>query len=465
MLKIMFKKCNLKKIFFVVLIQLFISNIAFSEIINSIVVKGNDRVSTETVKMFSNLEMGENFNNQILNKVLKQLYATNYFSDVKISTKDGIIFITVIENPIIQSITINGIKKDNILESLNKITSKMEKYPFVENKINDQSILIKNILKSYGYYFVNLETVISTNKNNTVDLIYNVNLGEVAKIKKIKFIGDKVFRDSVLRNIILSEESKFWKFLSKNKYLDSNRTNLDVARLTNYYKNKGYFNANVKSTNAVLTNENQFELIFNINAGNKFIINKILFKGDNNNLLESIKVFESKSKDLEGKIYSKKKLDNLIKNLNYFTLQNDFIFINANFKEITKNDNELDIIINFDDLDKEYVKKINIFGNYITDEKVLRNQLIIDEGDPFNKILFNRSIQDIKSLNIFKSVNYSIVDNNDPIKLLIFKLKKQQVKLLVRVWNYFIITAGIKENNYLGLGIQLDTNFLPSDDS
>ena len=122
MLKIMFKKCNLKKILFVVLIQLFISNIAFSEIINSIVVKGNDRVSTETVKMFSNLEMGENFNNQILNKVLKQLYATNYFSDVKISTKDGIIFITVIENPIIQSITINGIKKDNILESLNKIT-------------------------------------------------------------------------------------------------------------------------------------------------------------------------------------------------------------------------------------------------------------------------------------------------------------------------------------------------------
>ena len=92
----MFKKCNLKKILFVVLIQLFISNIAFSEIINSIVVKGNDRVSTETVKMFSNLEMGENFNNQILNKVLKQLYATNYFSDVKISTKDGIIFITVI---------------------------------------------------------------------------------------------------------------------------------------------------------------------------------------------------------------------------------------------------------------------------------------------------------------------------------------------------------------------------------
>ena len=465
----MFKKCNLKKILFVVLIQLFISNIAFSEIINSIVVKGNDRVSTETVKMFSNLEMGENFNNQILNKVLKQLYATNYFSDVKISTKDGIIFITVIENPIIQSITINGIKKDNILESLNKITSKMEKYPFVENKVNDQSILIKNILKSYGYYFVNLETVISTNKNNTVDLIYNVNLGEVAKIKKIKFIGDKVFRDSVLRNIILSEESKFWKFLSKNKYLDSNRTNLDVARLTNYYKNKGYFNANVKSTNAVLTNENQFELIFNINAGNKFIINKILFKGDNNNLLESIKVFESKSKDLEGKIYSKKKLDNLIKNLNYFTLQNDFIFINANFKEITKNDNELDIIINFDDLDKEYVKKINILGNYITDEKVLRNQLIIDEGDPFNKILFNRSIQDIKSLNIFKSVNYSIVDNNDSNKTIDIQVEEKPTGEIFAGAGTGTtgssITAGIKENNYLGLGIQLDTNFTLSDDS
>ena len=76
------------------------------------------------------------------------------------------------------------------------LTKKIEKYPFVENKINEQVILLKNILKSYGYYFVKLETSIKKNENNTVDLIYNFDLGEIAKIKKINFIGDKIFRDN-----------------------------------------------------------------------------------------------------------------------------------------------------------------------------------------------------------------------------------------------------------------------------
>ena len=275
------------KLIFFIIIQIFNFNFANSEIVKKIIISGNDRVSNETVIMFSNIEIGSELNDQNLNIALKEIYSTNYFKNVSISQNKGIVKINVIENPIIQSVIINGIKDKNLLESINDVTIKIEKYPFVENQINDQVKLLKNILKSYGYYFVELKSSVISNQNNTVDLIYNFDLGEVAKIKKINFIGDKYFRDNTLRNVIISEESKFWKFITRNKYLDSNRVNLDIVRLQNFYKNRGFFNVNVKSTTALITSDNQFELVFNINSGKKYFFNDVKFESSNDFLLDN----------------------------------------------------------------------------------------------------------------------------------------------------------------------------------
>ena len=195
----------IKRFFFVIIFYFLIITNSFSEILKKFNIIGNERVSNETIIMFSKLKLGEEINQNKLNDALKELYSTNYFNDVLISSDNGDINISVSENPIIQSIKINGIKKDKIYENVKNITSKLEKYPFVESKISDQVKLLKNILKSFGYYFVELKTSIVTNNNNTVDLIYDFELGEIAKIKKINFIGNKVFRDNTLRNVIVSE--------------------------------------------------------------------------------------------------------------------------------------------------------------------------------------------------------------------------------------------------------------------
>ena len=100
-------------------------------------------------------------------------------------------------------------------------------------------------------------------------------VGEIAKIKKIIFIGNKIFRDNTLRNVIISEEAKFCKFITRNKFLNTDRINLDVARLINFYKNSGYFKVNVKSSTTIINEDNQFELIFNIEAGDKYFFNNI----------------------------------------------------------------------------------------------------------------------------------------------------------------------------------------------
>ena len=441
----------LKKIILLLILQFLFTKVCLSENIKDFNIQGNDRVSDETIIMFSSLSVGDKINENDLNEALKKLYYTDYFKQVEIFLDNQIVTINVTENPIIQNIKIEGIGRDSIYKKINEITSKIEKYPFVENKINEQIILLKNILKSYGYYFVKLETSINENSNNTVDLKYKFNLGEIAKIQKINFIGDKIYSDTVLRNIIISEESKFWKFITKNKFLDLNRISADVNRLENFYKNRGYYNVEIKSTTAVITNENQFELIFNIKAGSKLFFDKIQFS-ENKNILESdLNFFNKQFLKLTGKAYSEKKINRLIDDINNFTLNNEFIFLNASYNALIKENNKIDIIINLDDLDKKFVDRINILGNFITDEKVIRNSLIVDEGDPYNEILFDRSLANIKSLGIFKSVNYDITENNKDNKIIDIKVEEKPTGEVFAGAGTGTtgsnISAGIKENN------------------
>ncbi len=457
---------------FILFLFLFFSftTYSFSEIIKKFTITGNNRVADETIIMFSNLKIGDSINQNKLNKALKDLYYTDYFKIVEISTEKENVLISVKENPIIQNIIIKGIKKNNVKDKVTEISSKIEKYPFVENKINEQVNLLKNILRSYGYYFVELEAFVNENSNNTVDLVYNFNLGNIAKIKKINFIGNKVFRDNTLRNIIISEENKFWKFITKNKLLDNSRIKADVIRLNNFYKNRGYFNVNIKSTTAIITDQNQFELIFNINAGEKYFFDNISIKNISDEVLtENLDYFENIFAKLKNKPYSKKKINNVVDELNDFALNNDFVFLNAKFNEIVKSDNKIDISVFFDDLEKQYVERINILGNFITDEKVIRNNLIVDEGDAYNEILFNKSIQTIKSKNIFKSVKYNSKNNSNNNKIIDITVEEKATGEIFAGAGAgtagTTLTAGIKENNYLGLGIQLDTNLSLTDDT
>ena len=451
------------------LLNFFLFQSAFSDIIKNFEIKGNFRVSNETVIMFSNLKIGDNVTKNDLNEALKNLYYTDYFKDVSINFEDGYLKIVLIENPIIQSVEIKGVKQNNINEKLRDITIKLEKYPFVENQINDQVSLIKNTLKSNGYYFVDLKTSISRNDNNTVDLIYDINLGEIAKIKKISFIGNKIFRDNTLRNVVISEESKFWKFLSNNKFLDQNRISADLTRLNNFYKNRGYYNAKIKSTTGIITEDKQFELIFNINAGEKFFFDNLEIANTTNYSIDSLKKFQKKFKDLKGQKYSKKIINNLIDDLNQFILRNDFTLINAKFDETIKENNKIDINIFFDELDEKIVERINIFGNFITDEKVIRNTLIVDEGDLYNDVLFNKSIQKVRAKNIFKSVNYKTSSSDDLSQTIDITVEEKPTGEIFAGAGTGTtgtsFTAGIKEKNYLGLGIKLDTNLVLSDDS
>ncbi len=440
---------------------------AKAEIIKKIEINGNQRVSSETIKIFTEVEINKDLSLNNLNNVIKKIYSTNFFKNVEAKINENILYITVEENPIIQNLKIEGIKNKRILEVLNEQIEMKEKSSFVENRVKNDEKKITNILRTNGYYFSKVVSKLKINDNNTVDLIFDVELGEKAFIKKITFIGDKKIKDNKLRKIIVSEEAKFWKFISSKKFLDINRIKLDEKLLFNYYKNKGYYNVSIESSSAKIINDNDFELIFNINSGQKYYFGKIDLVVPDDYSKESFEQIIKTQKELEGKVYSLNKIKKILDKIDLVALTKEFEFINAKYNE-TLVGNKINFLIKLEDLEKFYIERINIYGNFITSENVIRNSLIVDEGDPYNKILVNKSINEIKSKRIFKTVNETITDGSSTnLKIINIDVEEQPTGEISAGagtgTSGSTVSFGIRENNYLGTGVKIDTNAAISD--
>ena len=207
--------------------------------------------------------------------VLNNLYQTDFFSDVKLNLKNNVLNIIVSENPIIQNIVFNGLKAKKFKDVIYEIIVLKEKTSFTTNKFNQDINNIKNAFRNSGYYFVEVDAYKKVLANNSMDLIYEIDLGEKAKIAKIEFIGDKIYKDSKLGNIILSEETRPWKFISRRKFLDERRISSDQRLLEVFYKNNGYYDVKINTTNVNYLENEGFVLTFSINAGKRYRFNKI----------------------------------------------------------------------------------------------------------------------------------------------------------------------------------------------
>jgi len=451
-----------------IILLIFLCN-AFSESVNKITIVGNDRISDETIKLFISVDIKDEINETKLNKILKDLYETEFFKNIKIKFDNQILTINVKENPIIEDIKYSGIKSNRILEILKQESLIKQRSSYNENKIKKEELKVKNVLKNLGYYNSTLSILVDQSKNNLVSVTYDIDLGRKSKIKKISFIGNKVFKDKKLHRIITSTEYKFWKFISGRKFLNQNSVILDERLLANFYKNNGYYNVKINSSFAKLIDDNNFELIFNIDSGSKIFFGKLSLSlpadFDENNFSSIKRLF----KKIEGKPYSINTIDKILDEIDSITTLEQYKFIKANVVE-SISQNSINLKFNVEESEKFYVDKINILGNTITAENVIRNQLMLDEGDPFSEILVNKSINNIKSLNFFKVVNSKVVDNNED------KTKSINISVEEKATGEIYATAGVgtsgnsvgfgvKENNFLGKGIGLDTNLLVSSDS
>ena len=454
----------------IVVIFSFLLSFANAETLKKFEISGNKRISDQTIIIFSEIKINEEITKTKLDEVIKRLYKTNFFRDINLSFENQTLFLKVEENPIIEKLEITGIKKQSLVEFVKGKLQLAEMKSFDQNLLSSDINLIYNILKTNGYYFAKISSSKIVDETlNTLNLKIDVELGEKAKIKKIIFLGEKIFKEKRLKEVIVSQEHKFWKFISRNVYINEELINLDKRLLKNYFKNNGYFNVKIENSFVEFDKDSNFNLLLNITPGKKYFFNNFSLNLPSNYDAELFKNITKKFSKLKGDTYSLLKVNDLLDDINDIALSRQYEFINASIDE-TINEDKIDFNINISESDKFYVEKINVIGNFNTLEEVIRNNLIIDEGDPFNEILFNKSVNNIQSLGIFKKVKTDIKDgSNNSFKEIDINVEERPTGEISVTAGFGTsgetIGAGIKENNFLGKGIKLNTNFEVTADS
>ena len=452
----------LKFFFKIILIIILCTKFSYSKNYTDILINGNIRISDESIILFSEISKENSLDENSLNLILKKLYATGFFKDISLEIKDNKLIINVIENPIIQTVFIQDINKKKIKESIYDTLSLKDRSSFNLVSFKKDEISIINFLKNKGYYTATVTSSFEDLGENKINLFYKIKLGEKARISKISFIGDKNFKDNKLRSIIISEEYKFWKILSGKKFLNEDLIRFDVKLLNNFYKNKGFFNVKIDSSFANYLGNDKFELIYNISSGKKYLFNNLSLNlptdYDESNFSKLKLIFN----DLKGENYSLNSIDKILKEIDKIVLNEQYEFLKSTVEE-SINDNFINLTFNILESEKFYVEKINIFGNNITQEDVLRNRLFVDEGDAFNELLHKKSLNKLKSTNFFSDVRSEILrgsTNNQ--KIINISVDEKPTGEITAGAGFGTdggtLGFGVKENNFLGRGIAFGTN-------
>jgi len=452
-----------------ILLSIFLTFSSYSKNYEKIIINGNERISNETILVFSEIQDNIPLDENSINEILKKLYKSGFFKDVTVKIENNNLTIDVLENPIIQTVLIEGINRKKTKESLYEILSLKNRSSYNSTLIKKDESAILSFLKDDGYYFSKVTSSYQDLGDNKIDLLYQIELGEKSKISKISFIGDKKFKDSTLKNIIISEEYKFWKFLSGKKYLNENLINYDKRLLNNFYKNKGFFNVVIESSFANYLGNDEFEIIYNISSGNKFYFNEfnlnLPLDYDRANFQQLDNIFEK----LKGENYSLNSIDKILKEIDKIVLNEQFEFLKSTVNESIE-DNLINLTFDIDESEKFYVEKINILGNNVTREEVIRNNLLVDEGDAFNELLQTRTLNNLRGLNFFSKVESEILDiDNENKKIINITVEEKPTGEIMAGAGVGTgggtFAFGVSENNFLGRGIEFASDISVSTES
>ena len=315
---------KLRLIKFIVLLYLLTQSSVLSDIIKKIEVKGNERISADTIIMFADVDLNQNIDDVKLNEIIKSLYDTNFFKNVSVEIKSNILRLNVIELPIIEKVNIKGIKANKINDAINKNLILKSRSSFNEFLFYQEKENLNKILKQMGYYYATVDAYIEDIGNNKVNLTYDISLGDKAKIKKITFIGNKIFKDNKLKSVIVSEEYKFWKFISGKKFLNREFIELDKRLLKNFYLNNGYYNVEINTSFAKMLDQTSFELIYNIDAKNKFYFDKINLKLPEDFNKENFSSLFNLFNDLKGEKYSINSVKKILDEIDTVTTNEEY---------------------------------------------------------------------------------------------------------------------------------------------
>jgi len=464
----------------IALLTLFVANYANAQtpveapkqIIHSIKITGNQRVEESTILTYLGLKDGAELNQYDIDTALKNLFATGFFADAKItqqsidSSKTDIL-VTVFENPVISKLVFEG--NDAVEEK--DLKNELELKPrsvYTKTKLQSDVKRILDIYRRGGRYSAQINPKIIQLDQNRVDLVYEINEGPVAKVQKVSFIGNENFETSKLVKVIRTEETRWYKFLSSDDKYDPERLQYDQELLRKFYTSEGFADFQVKSAIAELSPaKDAFYVTFTIEEGQKYRFGKITI----DSALKGVKT-EDLQKTLltsDDTIYNASKIETSIDALTKELGNQGFAFIDIDPKlnrDTTKH--IIDISYNIKEGPRVYVEKINIVGNIRTLDEVIRREFRLAEGDAYSTSKIARSEQRLNNLGFFEKVKITNEKGSAPDKTIITVEVQEKSTGEISIGGGFSTTDGplaqfgVKETNLLGRGQDLRFNAMVS---
>ena len=425
--------------------------------ISEIRIEGNLRVDRETILAFISLTEGSEYNPEDINLTLKELYKTGFFENVEVLDENNILTIIVNENSILNLIGFEGNKRfeDEILSDIIQLKKNQI---FSKKIVSDAVSKIIELYKTQGRFGTKIIPKIVMLDGKRVDLVFEIEEGPLYTVKNISFVGNKVFSDRRLKEVISTKQTAWWRFITTSDNYNPDRLEIDASKLREFYFTRGFIKFDIlKKQGDLLPDRNGFSVLFLLNEGKRYKISSIKLKSSITDL-PNIN-FRNLIPVNDNDWYNVKKLEKGISNINNSLADLGFAFSNIRPEfNIDEENSSIELILNISQGSKNYIEYINITGNSRTLDSVIRREIQLVEGDPFNRLKISRSEKNIKNLGFFKKVNVKAEAGSKPNQAnLNIDVEEQatgdvSLGIAYSTFDEFSTSFGISEKNFLGKG-------------
>jgi outer membrane protein insertion porin family len=396
----------------------FIQSASAQGVVREIRVDGSERVEPATVMSYMDLKVGDPMTREALDASLKSLFATGLFADVTLSQEGDTVVVSVIENPVINEIAFEGndkIKDDELLAEIQLRPRQV----FTRTKVQSDVSRLYQVYRQNGRFSVNIEPKVIRLDQNRVNLVFEIEETGVTTIKTISFVGNERFDDDRLRSEISTKETAWYRFLTSDDRYDPDRLAYDQEQLRRFYLSQGYADFRILSAVAELSKEREnFFITFTLEEGERYKVGKVgvdsRLRNFDANVLNDQITFK------QGDWYDADRVQEVVDGMTseLGDLQYAFVTVRPDIHR-NRESKTVDISFQINETPRVFVERVNVTGNVRTQDKVLRREMLLVEGDPFNKSKLARSEQNIRDLDYFESVNVEAKPGSAPDKTVV----------------------------------------------
>jgi outer membrane protein insertion porin family len=384
-----------------------------SGVVQRIVIQGNERIENETILAYLPIQVGDTVSADQLDAAVKALFRTDLFADVSVALQNGDLLVRVVENPIINQVVFEG--NSNIKDD--KLRDEVTVRPrgiYTKAKVEADVQRIVELYRRSGRIAATVTPQIVALPQKRVDLIFHIVEGPKSGILRVEFLGAKHFSTQDLRGVISTKESRFYRFLSSRSIYDPDQIDYDQEQLRKFYRNRGYYDFRIVSATAELApDKNGFVITYTLDEGQRYHFGKLTVNTElkklNGGVLRQLLPIHP------GELYQDDKIEQATDALTFAAGAAGFAFVEVEpHFNVNRQNHTVDIAFDVKEGPRVYVQRIDVVGNNETLDYVIRRELLLSEGDAYNRVLVDRSKNQVKALGFFKDVDITQVPGDQP---------------------------------------------------